>query len=42
MRSHAILATLICLSATVRAEGKDGIRDSVVKIYSLKIWQHGK
>ena len=36
MRSHGILVALTCLLAPVYAEGKDSIRDSVVKIYSTQ------
>jgi S1-C subfamily serine protease len=36
MRSHGILVVLTCLLAPVPAEGKDSIRDCVVKIYSTQ------
>jgi S1-C subfamily serine protease len=36
MRSLAILAALTCLLAAAHAQGKDSIRDSVVKIYSTQ------
>ena len=36
MRTRGILLVLICLLATDHAEGKDSIRDSVVKIYSTQ------
>jgi S1-C subfamily serine protease len=36
MRTRGILVVLICLWATADAEGKDSIRDSVVKIYSTQ------
>jgi hypothetical protein len=36
MRSHGILVALTCLLAPLYAEGKDSIRDSVVKIYSTQ------
>ncbi len=36
MRSHVILLVLTCLLAPLCAEGKDSIRDCVVKIYSTQ------
>jgi S1-C subfamily serine protease len=36
MRRYGILAAMACLSMALAAEGKDNIRDSVVKIYSTR------